>query len=108
LETKGEGTDASAEAEVSGMPKGVPSPKIGFEYSDASKAGKARITLDFNMKDFSTLAGIPKMNTVNSMEVHKATREKEVGITIFGPTFAVRARSKKFKAAMKPCVCWWK
>ena len=95
LETRGEGTDASAEFEVSGLPKGVPSPKVGFDYSDASKTGKARITLDFNMKDFKTLAGIPKMNTVNSMEVNKATREKEIGIILFGPTFGSKGSIKK-------------
>ncbi|MCK5323173.1 MAG: hypothetical protein KAJ45_03460 [Desulfobulbaceae bacterium] len=95
LETRGEGTDASAEYEWKGAGSDLPSSKVGFDYSDGSKAGKARITLDFNMKDFQTLAGISKMNTVNSIEVHKAVREKELGITIFGPTFGMKGKIKK-------------
>ncbi|MEA2083523.1 MAG: DUF4384 domain-containing protein [Thermodesulfobacteriota bacterium] len=95
LETRGEGTDAAAEYEFEKAGSDLPSKKVGFDYSDGSKAGKARITLDFNMKDFQTLAGISKMNTVNSIEVHKAVREKELGVTIFGPTFGMKGKIKK-------------
>lgn len=95
LETRGEGTDAAAEYEFEKAGSDLPSKKVGFDYSDGSKAGKARITLDFNMKDFQTLAGISRMNTVNSIEVHKAVREKELGITIFGPTFGMKGKIKK-------------
>ena len=95
LETRGEGTDAAAEYEISKAGSDLPSKKVGFDYSDGSKAGKARITLDFNMKDFQTLAGISRMNTVNSIEVNKAVREKELGITIFGPTFGMKGKIKK-------------
>lgn len=95
IETRGEGTDMSAEAEFTGAKDWLPSKKVGFDYEDGSKAGTARITLDFNMKNFQTLAGISKMNTVNSMEVHKAVREKEIGITIFGPTFGMKGSIKK-------------
>ena len=49
-------------------------------------AGLARITLDFNLLDFQTMAGIPRMNTTNSMEVSKAMAEREIGITLFGTT----------------------
>ena len=95
LETRGEGTDAAAEYEISKDGSDLPSKKVGFDYGDDSKAGKARITLDFNMKDFQTLAGISRMNTVNSIEVHKAVREKELGITIFGQTFGMKGKIKK-------------
>lgn len=95
LETRGEGTDAATEYEISKAGSDLPSKKVGFDYGDGSKAGKARITLDFNMKDFQTLAGISRMNTVNSIEVHKAVREKELGITIFGPTFGMKGKIKK-------------
>jgi len=95
LETRGEGLDVAAEADFTNAPSWAPSKKVGFDYSDSSKAGKARITLDFNMKDFKTLAGISRMNTVNSMEVHKAVRNQEVGITIFGPTFGAKGSIKK-------------
>jgi hypothetical protein len=95
LETRGDGVDAGAQATVSGLKSWVPSDEIGVNYGSAAKAGKARITLDFNMKDFATLAGIAKMTTINSMEVHKATRQKELGITIFGPTFGLKGSIKK-------------
>ena len=95
LETRGKGTDASAEYEFANAGSSLPSNKVGFEYGDSSKGGKARITLDFNMKDFTTLAGISKMNTVNSMDVHKAVREQEIGITLFGPTFGMKGSIKK-------------
>lgn len=95
LETRGDGTDLAVERDFSKAPSWMPSQKAGFDYSDAGKAGKARITLDFNMKDFATLAGISRMNTVNSMEVHKAVRNKEIGITLFGPTFGSKGSIKK-------------
>ncbi len=95
LETRGTGTDASLTAKVSGAPSWFPSDEFGGAYGDTAKAGKARITLDFNMKDFQTLAGIPKMTTTNSMVVHKAVHEKEVGITLFGPTFGLKGSIKK-------------
>ena len=47
------------------------------------------------MLDFKTMAGIPRMNTVNSMEVRKGLREKELGITLFGPTFGRKGTIKK-------------
>jgi hypothetical protein len=95
LETRGEGTDIGAQASVSGLKSWVPSNEIGVNYGDSGKTGKARITLDFNMKDFRTLAGIAKMTTTNSMEVHKATRDRELGITLFGPTFGLKGSVKK-------------
>lgn len=95
LETRGDGVDVGAQASVSGLKSWVPSNEIGVNYGNAGKAGKARITLDFNMKDFTTLAGIAKMTTTNSMEVHKATQQKELGITIFGPTFGLKGSVKK-------------
>lgn len=95
LETRGEGTNVDVEAEFTGAPKWFPSETAGISYGDTSKTGKARITLDFNLKDFQTLAGIPRMSTTNSMEVHKALREEEVGITLFGPTFGLKGQIKK-------------
>jgi len=95
LETRGEGTNVDVEAEFGGVPSWFPSQTAGVSYGDTSKTGKARITLDFNLKDFQTLAGIPRMSTTNSMEVHKALREDEVGITLFGPTFGLKGQIKK-------------
>jgi len=67
-----------------------PSDLLGFSYSDALKKGKARISVDFNLKSFETLAGIPYMSTSNSILVHKAVKEKEIAVSIFGPTFGLK------------------
>ncbi|MCK4839798.1 MAG: hypothetical protein KAS94_13425 [Desulfobulbaceae bacterium] len=95
LETRGEGLDVGAQANIKGIKTSLPSNEIGVNYGNSGKAGKARITLDFNMKDFNTLAGIAKMTTTNSMEVHKATQQRALGITIFGPTFGLKGSVKK-------------
>ncbi|MCI5164765.1 MAG: DUF4384 domain-containing protein [Candidatus Electrothrix sp. GM3_4] len=95
LETRGTGTNLDAEADVSGLPSWVPNDAVGFGVGDTSKAGKARITLDFNLKNFETLASLPKMTVTNSMEVYKGLREKEVGVTLFGPTFGMKGSIKK-------------
>lgn len=95
LETRGDGVDVGAQASVSGLKSWVPSNEVGVNFGNSGKTGKARITLDFNMKDFRTLAGIAKMTTTTSMEVHKATQEKEIGITLFGPTFGLKGSVKK-------------
>lgn len=95
LETRGEGTNAEVEAEFTGAPKWFPSETAGVSYGDTSKSGKARITLDFNLKDFQTLAGIPRMSTTNSMDVYKGLREEEFGLTLFGPTFGLKGSIKK-------------
>ena len=95
LETRGKGTNAEAEFAVSGVPSWFPTDTVGVGFGDTGKSGKARITLDFNLKDFQTLAGIPRMTTTNSMEVYKGLREKELGITLFGPTFGLKGTIKK-------------
>lgn len=95
LETRGKGTNAEAEFAVSGVPSWFPTDTVGAGFGDTGKSGKARITLDFNLKDFQTLAGIPRMTTTNSMEVYKGLREKELGITLFGPTFGLKGTIKK-------------
>lgn len=95
LETRGKGTDASVEADFKGIPSWFPSNNVAVEYGQSGKEGKARITLDFNIKDFQTLAGVPKMTTTNSIEVHKAVKKKELGITLFGPTFGMNGSIKK-------------
>lgn len=95
LETRGKGMNADAEAEFTGSPKWFPSETAGISFGETGKTGKARITLDFNLKDFQTLAGIPRMTTTNSMEVYKGLQEEELGITLFGPTFGLKGTIKK-------------
>lgn len=95
LETRGDGTNFGAEANFTGAPKWLPSKTVGIDYGDKGKEGLARITLDFNLINFQTMTGIARMNTVNSLEVHKALHEKELGITLFGPTFGLKGSIKK-------------
>jgi hypothetical protein len=95
LETRGENTDVSAGAEFTGLPDYLPSKEVKLRYGDAGKQGLARITLDFNLLDFQTMTGIAKMNTVNSMEVHKALHGKELGISLFGQSFGLKGSIKK-------------
>ncbi|MBI3398862.1 MAG: hypothetical protein HY265_08050 [Deltaproteobacteria bacterium] len=94
LESWDKGIDVGAEAEFSQVKKVMPSQTLSIEHSDASMATKARITVDFNLKDFRTLSGIPGMNVVNSMEVQKGQRKQEFGITLFGPTFGSKGSKK--------------
>ncbi len=72
-----------------------PSQLLGGTYGDSEKQGVARITLDFNMKNFRTLAGLPYMTTTHSILVHKSVREKNLSVTIFGPTFGLKGSTKK-------------
>jgi hypothetical protein len=95
LETRGDGTDMSAGAEFTGLPNYLPSKEIKLKYGDTGKTGLASITLDFNLLNFKTMAGIPRMNTVNGMKVSKAMGEKELGISLFGQTFGRKGSIKK-------------
>lgn len=95
LETRGSNIDAAASADWSGLPAGVPSNTTGLEYGAGDKFGLASITLDFNLIDFRTMSGIARMQTVNTIKVHKAVSEKELGITLFGPTFGLKGSIKK-------------
>lgn len=95
LETRDSGVDVGANASFSGVPSWAPSNEVALNVGDTGKASKSRITLDFNMKDFKTLAGVPKMTATNSMEVNKALKQKELGITLFGPTFGLKGAIKK-------------
>ncbi|NTV13509.1 MAG: hypothetical protein HGA96_06205 [Desulfobulbaceae bacterium] len=95
LESTDSGVDAQASGTFSGVPSWVPSNEVGINMGETGKTSKSRITLDFNLKDFRTLAGVPKMSTTNSMEVNKALKQKELGITFFGPTFGLKGAMKK-------------
>lgn len=104
LETREKNTDASARLEYEGLEDYLPGAdgqipyptKEGhLKYEDQKRVGLARITLDFNLLDFQSMSGISKMNAVNTMEVHKATATRELGISIFGQTFGRKGKLKK-------------
>lgn len=95
LETRGDGTDVGLGAEFTGLPNYLPSKEVKLRYGDTSKSGLASITLDFNLLNFRTMAGIPRMNTTNSMKVSKAMGDKELGISLFGQSFGRKGSVKK-------------
>jgi hypothetical protein len=104
LETREKNTDASARLEYEGLSDYLPgaegeipypTKETHFKYEGQRRVGLARITLDFNLLDFQSMSGISKMNAVNTMEVHKATATKELGISIFGQSFGRKGKLKK-------------
>jgi hypothetical protein len=97
LETRSSGTDISAGYEFNGVPDslGMATKAAELRNSQGNKSGLARITLDFNMLDFQTMTGISKSNVTNSMEVHKALSERELGVSIFGQSFGGKGSVKK-------------
>ncbi|MFQ5561184.1 MAG: hypothetical protein ACE5FU_11455 [Nitrospinota bacterium] len=95
LETKGQNTDVALGAELRGLSEQFPSKDLGVRYGQTEKRGLARITLDFNLLNFRTMTGIPRMNVVNTMEVKKGLKGKELGISIFGQSFGRKGDVKK-------------
>ncbi len=95
LATKSENTDFSFGYEFKDLSDDFPSKDVDFRAGDAAKRGLARITLDFNLLDFRTMSGLSKMTAVNTMEVHKAVNEKDLAISILGPTFGLKGNIKK-------------
>ena len=90
LVTKEEGADISGSAEDLGVP-------MGLDFSDIRKSSLARITLDFNLVDFKTFTGIPFMQAVNSIRVHKGVGKDELGFTVYGQTLGLRGNIKKIQ-----------
>lgn len=69
--------------------------KAGLEYQQLEKKSVANITLDLNLLDFHANVGIPRMQTVNSIQVHKGLAESELGLSLYGPTFGLKGTIKK-------------
>ena len=96
LETRGRNTDFGVTTQPFNVNQSwVPGDVISVDYNQEDKDSLARITLDFNLLDFQTMAGVARMQTVNSINVYKAAAEKELGFTIFGPTFGLKGTVKK-------------
>lgn len=96
LETRGRNTDFGVTTRPFNVNESwVPGDYISVDYSQGDKDSLARITLDFNLLDFRTMAGVARMQTVNTINVYKALAEKELGFTIFGPTFGLKGTVKK-------------
>lgn len=88
LELRGKNTDLGLEAEVKGI-------DLGFDYSSFDQNSLASITLDFNLIDFETLAGVPRMQAVNNIKVYKAQAEDSLGFSIQGNTLGLKGSVKK-------------
>jgi len=96
LETRGKNTDIGVETKpFTNAPKWFPGDFIGGEYGEYQKSALSSITLDFNLIDLKTMAGISRMQTVNTVKVDKAVGEKEIGFTLFGPTFGFKGTVQK-------------
>ena len=96
LETRGSNTDFGVTTRPFNVnPSWVPGDTISVDYNQEDQDSTARITLDFNLLDFKTMSGVARMQTVNSINVYKAVAEKELGFTIFGPSFGLKGTVKK-------------
>lgn len=101
LKTTEDGTDAGASVDVVGataasaLKSAGLGTSIGANYENIEKSGLSRITLDFNLIDFRTMSGVPRMNTVNTIEVHKVMKDKSLGVGIFGLSFGSKGSVKK-------------
>lgn len=96
LETRGSNTNVGVTTKPFNVNQHwVPGDTISVDYNQGDQNSLARITLDFNLLDFRTMSGVARMQTVNSINVYKATADRELGFTIFGPTFGLKGTVKK-------------
>ena len=90
LETRGKNTDAGLDIDIKKI-------NVGWEYSTLDKNSLASITLDFNVIDFLTNAGIPRVQAVNTIKVHKAIAEDSLGFTVQGNSLGFKGTVKKIQ-----------
>ncbi len=69
--------------------------EYGIEFADQNKASLASVTLDFNLIDFQTFAGIPRVQAINGIKLHKGVKEDSLGFTIKSATFGAKGSIKK-------------
>jgi hypothetical protein len=68
---------------------------FGLSIEDQNKGSLAQVTLDFNLIDFKTLAAIPRIQAINGIKLHKATKEDSFGFTVKSVTFGAKGTIKK-------------
>jgi hypothetical protein len=68
---------------------------VGLEYMQGEKNSIAKITIDYNMINLSSMSGLPGVQTSNTIQVHKGIKDKELGFTVFGPTLGLKGEIKK-------------
>ncbi|MEQ1558283.1 MAG: DUF4384 domain-containing protein [Methyloglobulus sp.] len=69
--------------------------EYGINFADQVKASLSSVTLDFNLIDFKTFTGIPRIQAINGIKLHKAVREDSIGFTVKSATFGSRGEIKK-------------
>lgn len=69
--------------------------EYGLNFEDQNKSSLSSVTLDFNLIDFKTFAGIPRIQAVNGIKLHKATKEDSIGFTVKSVTFGAQGEIKK-------------
>lgn len=69
--------------------------EYGLNFSDQNKASLASVTLDFNLIDFKTFTGIPRIQAINGIKLNKSTKEDSIGFTIKSATFGAKGEIKK-------------
>jgi hypothetical protein len=96
LETRGKNTDFGVDSKrVSNAPDWFDNSTIDLDLSQAQKSSTANITLDFNLIDFESFSGIAGVQAVNSIRVYKTNLEKELGFSLFGPSFGLKGSIQK-------------
>ncbi len=100
LEVRGSDTKVGVEAEFtenSSVPKWTPSNVVDLKYEAQDRESLSSITVDFNLREFRTSSGVAGMQTINTVKVYKAAAEKELGFSIFGPTFGMKGTVQKIQ-----------
>ncbi len=69
--------------------------EYGLNFADENKTSLSGITLDFNLIDFKTFTGIPRIQAVNGIKIHKGTKEDSLGFTVKSATFGAKGEIKK-------------
>lgn len=88
LESRGKNTDV-------GLDGTLKKNDIGAEFSYLDKTSVSSISLDFNMIDFQSLAGIPRIQAINTIRVHKALAEDSMAFSIIGNALGLKGTVKK-------------
>jgi hypothetical protein len=90
LETQGDSINMALDGTVNDK-------QVGVDFEDSNKVSVARVTLDFNLIDFQTFSGIPQMQAINTIKLHKAVKKDSIGFTILSSTFGTQGSIKKIQ-----------
>lgn len=69
--------------------------EYGINFSDEEKSSLANLTLDFNLIDFKTFTGIPRIQAVNGIKLSKVAKQDSLGLTVKSATFGAKGEIKK-------------